>query len=144
MNKPEAIIVDLDGTLSDCTHRRHLAQEKNWKAFYEALVDDPVNEPVRNTVEALAESYAVLLVSGRPLDYLHHTLVWLDEKAISHDELHMRKSGDNRDDTIVKREILAELRKKYDIVMAFDDRDRVVKMWRDEGIPCFQVAEGNF
>lgn len=144
MNKTKAIIVDLDGTLCDCSHRRHLAEQRDWKGFYEALVDDPVNEHVRVTVEALAESYTVLLVSGRPLDYAYHTIVWLDESAICYDELHMRKSGDSRDDTIVKREILTELRKKYDIVMAFDDRDRVVKMWRDEGIPCFQVAEGSF
>ena len=28
--------------------------------------------------------------------------------------------------------------------LAFDDRDRVVKMWRDLGVPCFQVAPGDF
>jgi hypothetical protein len=26
----------------------------------------------------------------------------------------------------------------------FDDRDKVVKMWRDNGIICFQVAPGDF
>jgi len=28
--------------------------------------------------------------------------------------------------------------------MVFDDRDQVVEMWRANGIPCFQVAPGNF
>ena len=28
--------------------------------------------------------------------------------------------------------------------LAFDDRDRVVAMWREEGVPCFQVAPGDF
>jgi hypothetical protein len=28
--------------------------------------------------------------------------------------------------------------------MAFDDRNSVVKMWRDLGIPCAQVADGDF
>lgn len=32
----------------------------------------------------------------------------------------------------------------YEPIMAFDDRDRVVKMWRDAGIPCAQVAPGDF
>mgnify|MGYP001591708211 CR=1 FL=1 len=29
-------------------------------------------------------------------------------------------------------------------VMAFDARDRVVKTWRTNGVPCAQVAEGDF
>ena len=34
--------------------------------------------------------------------------------------------------------------KKNDIVCVFDDRYKVVKMWRENGLDCFQVAEGNF
>lgn len=30
------------------------------------------------------------------------------------------------------------------VLCAYDDRDRVVVMWRAEGIPCFQVAPGDF
>lgn len=53
----------------------------------------------------------------------------------------MRKTGDTRSDTIVKREILDELIKEYYIEFALDDRDRVVKQWRESGIKCLQVAE---
>lgn len=56
----------------------------------------------------------------------------------------MRKADDNRNDAIVKREILEELVKEYYIVAALDDRDRVVKMLRESGIKCLQVAYGNF
>jgi hypothetical protein len=28
--------------------------------------------------------------------------------------------------------------------MAFDDRSQVVKMWRKRGVPCAQVADGDF
>ena len=31
-----------------------------------------------------------------------------------------------------------------DVVCSFDDRDKVVQMWRDNGITCFQVNYGNF
>ena len=34
--------------------------------------------------------------------------------------------------------------RKNDIVCVFDDRDKVVKMWRENGLDCFQVANGNF
>ena len=33
---------------------------------------------------------------------------------------------------------------KNKIFCVLDDRDRVVKMWRDLGLTCFQVAQGNF
>jgi hypothetical protein len=28
-------------------------------------------------------------------------------------------------------------------IMAFDDRDEVVKMWKSKSIPCAQIAEGS-
>lgn len=28
--------------------------------------------------------------------------------------------------------------------LAFEDRDRCVAMWREEGVPCYQVAPGDF
>ena len=30
------------------------------------------------------------------------------------------------------------------LVAVFDDRDRVVAMWSAAGVPCFQVAAGEF
>lgn len=29
-------------------------------------------------------------------------------------------------------------------IFALDDRDRVVKMWREQGLKVLQVAEGDF
>ena len=33
---------------------------------------------------------------------------------------------------------------KDDIFAVFDDRQKVVDMWRANGFTCFQVADGNF
>ena len=33
---------------------------------------------------------------------------------------------------------------KENIVGVFDDRQKVVDMWRKNGLTCFQVADGNF
>ena len=33
---------------------------------------------------------------------------------------------------------------KERLVAVFEDRDRMVKMWRAAGVPCFQVADGEF
>jgi hypothetical protein len=57
----------------------------------------------------------------------------------------MRKNNDHREDSIVKQEMLDKIRLDgYNPTLVFDDRARVVEMWRKNGIKCFQVAEGNF
>ena len=33
---------------------------------------------------------------------------------------------------------------KDQVLCVFDDRDKVVQMWRDMGLTCMQVAPGNF
>jgi len=37
-----------------------------------------------------------------------------------------------------------ELNTGEEILCTFDDRDKVVKMWRDNGITCMQVNYGDF
>jgi len=57
----------------------------------------------------------------------------------------MRKTGDSRKDSIVKREIFEEhIKGKYRIQFVLDDRNQVVEMWRQLGLTCLQVAEGDF
>jgi hypothetical protein len=57
----------------------------------------------------------------------------------------MRKRGDKRKDVIVKKEIYEKfIKDNYEVFFVLDDRDQTVKGWRDLGLKCFQVAEGNF
>ena len=60
-------------------------------------------------------------------------------------DLYMRASGDYRADTIVKAELLDQIiAAGWSPIMAFEDRASVVTMWRERGIPCCQVAPGDF
>lgn len=144
------VVFDIDGTVADISQRRHFVstKPKNWKAFFEGMVDDTVIEEVRfvyNCIVANGE-YDVVFSSGRPDNYREQTVKWLyDNNFHVYDKLYMRKAGDYRPDYIVKKEILDNmLSDGYNPIMAFDDRDQVVKMWRDNGIVCMQVAEGSF
>ena len=58
----------------------------------------------------------------------------------------MRKTGDNRKDSIIKKEIYEKYLKpmNYHVLFILDDRNQVVEMWREMGFTVFQVAEGNF
>ena len=73
-------------------------------------------------------------------------MAWLDRHVgVPYDGLHMRVTGDQRKDSVVKAEIFdREIRDRYHVVGVFDDRAQVVRMWRSLGLTVFQVAEGDF
>ena len=57
----------------------------------------------------------------------------------------MRPEGDTRKDAILKREIYErEIRNRYNVAYVLDDRDQTVRVWRDLGLTCLQVADGDF
>jgi hypothetical protein len=89
----------------------------------------------------------VWIVSGRNEQARDDTLQWLKHYGLEPDWLKfMRAHKDHRPDDEVKREWLHSLATtdRARIVAVFDDRDRVVAMWRSEGLTCFQVAPGAF
>lgn len=144
----DAVIFDLDGTIALIEHRRHHVETrpKNWDAFYAAMAEDRANLPVINTLHGLMHvGYAGLICSGRPDNYRDVTEKWLDLNWVHHDALYMRKAGDHRADDIVKLELLQQIRDDGFVPhLVCDDRDRVVQMWRDQGLVCLQAAPGDF
>ena len=138
-NLPKAIICDLDGTLA-------LMNGRN--PFDAATCDkDLLNEPVANVLKNYKKlGYKILLVSGREDQYKAPTLRFLETHGILFDDLIMRKSNDNRKDSIIKTEIFTNhIKDNYFIEFVLDDRNQVVDTWRkDLKLPCFQVYYGDF
>jgi hypothetical protein len=91
-------------------------------------------------------SSEILILSGRTDDCRDVTEQWLAKHLpVNYRELHMRKTGDHRKDSVVKEEIFwRDIAPNYNVLGVFDDRDQVVRMWRSIGLTCFQVAPGNF
>lgn len=134
---PHAIVCDIDGTLANMTGRSPYD--------YSRVSEDTVDTVVLNLLSLLLRSgKRILFVSGRDGECYDETKKWIESYYSGEYQLVMRATGDKRCDSIVKREILDELIKEYYIEFTLDDRDRVVKMWRESGIKCLQVAEGNF
>lgn len=139
-------VFDLDGTLADCEHRLSHIQKspKDWPAFFAACAGDG---PIRHTIELLHTlsdiGHRVEIWSGRSDECRAQTEAWLNDCGIDPRRLtFMRRAGDHRNDDDLKREFLNQSDRRPDIV--FDDRARVVAMWRTEGVPCFQVAAAEF
>lgn len=130
-----AIICDIDGTLALMTGRSPYIPDKT----------DILNEEVANILRFSSEYVNIFLVSGRSEDYRELTVEWLSENNIQYHHLLMRESGDNRPDEIIKKELYEEhIKDKFYVRYILDDRDKVVRMWRDEGLLCLQVYYGDF
>ena len=141
-------LFDIDGTLADCEHRLHhiRKQPKDWRAYFaEAAGDTPIPHIIEIAKLIGYSGRTVIYVSGRSDECRAATLDWLRRHGLPDGTLFMRQAGDHTDDDILKSQMLdAILLLGFQPVMAFDDRDRVVKMWRERGIPCAQVAPGDF
>jgi hypothetical protein len=86
---------------------------------------------------------SVIFTSGRDETARHDTMQWLEEHVGTPDfQLLLRDAGDSRADEIVKQEMLDKVRLFYNIIMVFDDRQKVVNMWRANGLTCLQVTPG--
>ena len=139
------IICDLDGTLADIEHRRHhvTTRPKNWSAFFRACTEDSPIVPVIETVKALyAAGHRIEIWSGRSDEVRHETEIWLAAAGLPDVTLKMRADGDSTPDDVLKESWLLEEPALPDLV--FDDRNKVVAMWRLHGIVCAQVAPGDF
>lgn len=136
-NLPDAIIVDMDGTLAILHNRSPYDVSKCDR--------DLPNVPVLETVYKWQDSLKIIVVSGRTDDGKELTEKWLKENKVNYVALHMRKVDDFRKDSIIKQEIYEKyIRDKYNIKFILDDRNQVVEMWRSLGLTVFQVAEGDF
>ncbi len=150
-------IFDLDGTLALIEHRRWIIEDPSrddskWRRFYAACDKDQPNTAVITVMEELRHSGAeVWIFSGRSDEVRGKTVDWITRYTsfMSWEldtSLTMRSEGDYTPDDELKKQwldlMLVDDRNR--LVAAFDDRRRVVDMWRANGVTCFQVADGEF
>ena len=154
MSRRPLYIFDLDGTLALMEHRLPFINngEKRWREFYEACDQDQPNIPVITLLNHLRQARAeIWIFTGRSDVVREKTEKWLfTHTSLSISEIQqgifMRKDGDYRQDQMLKKFWLLGLSEqdRGRIQMVFEDRDCVVQMWRENGIPCLQVANGAF
>lgn len=139
LSKKEAICVDIDGTLADLGDRN---------PYQYGIMNDKIVVPVRDVLQVFADvrPYCeIIITSGREEKTRKDTETWLKQNKVPYSKLFLRKTGDNRRDASVKKEIYnTEILPYYNVNFVLDDRNQVVAMLRELGLTVFQVAEGNF
>lgn len=124
--------------------------ETNWKAdwdkFYDLCDKDLPNEPViRMWQELIGDATLKLYIfSGRSEVVREKTIKWLIDNKVFWGTLFMRPDKDYTPDEELKKKWLDQIGGPDRVFCCFDDRQKVVDMWRSMGITCFQVAPGKF
>ena len=152
-------IFDVDGTLVNVDARvayakhgkRDFDKVMNWDLFLDPEVMSTLDTPNWDVIaifKALAlPQNRLIITTARNERHEEVTRAQLERATIDKHNysLYMREDGDMRPDEIVKAELLEKIKKDgFKPEVAFDDRDQVVKMWRELGIKCYQVREGKF
>jgi hypothetical protein len=125
----------------------------DWRAFFADCDMDEPNRAVLDTLWQLHRSGADIWIwSGRSDEVRDKTEQWLEKHLglecwyFIKKSLRMRHQGDYTPDEKLKKSWYDSLSSedKARLVAIFDDRAKVVRMWRELGVACFQVAEGDF
>lgn len=134
----QCFVFDIDGTLA-------IKWDRDIYDYTRVWLDTP-NDWICDVYIYLSQEYHDFIVcSGREDSCREETMQWLTKHLYCPPKfLYMRKTGDHRADDIVKKEMLDEIRKEYEITAWFDDRDKVVKMLRENWVTVCQVNYWNF
>lgn len=137
---PECLVVDVDGTLALLGDRSPYDTKKCDQDVLNVAVAEVIDMYRRRIAPAF-----ILLITGRNEEHRKATHQWLAKYHVPFDALYMRQDGDKRSDFIIKEEIYEqEIKGKYNVLLILEDRTQVVKMWREKGLPCWQVALGDY
>lgn len=136
---PDLILFDIDGTLA------HMNGKRGPFDWLKVDLDDLDKTVARIFKMHRKQGDIIFCLSGRDGSGRKKTEEWLEFYDIVPDRLLMRQEGDFRADNIIKQEIYErEIENKYNVIVIYDDRNKVVKMWRSLGLKVFQVNPGDF
>lgn len=150
--KQNAIVIDLDGTLIDNEHKYHECvshkNEFDFRKFMENTIDD---KPCRAILEIASllywsEDYIVIFLTARHEDYRDVTLRWLNnhldtpEKLSEYLYMRVENQDEKVSDSDSKQKNLDIIKNSYNVILAIDDREENIQMFKRNNIKCLQVV----
>ena len=142
MDKHNAVIFDIDGTISDserCAWHSDLIAQGDWSWFKEIARDAPAIEETVRTLQSLvhAGETQVILLTARQESFRELTIKWLVQHGIPADiDLWMRPPAMNGwPDWQFKLAQYQKIRQYCDVVATYDDKPEICKLWEILGVP---------
>lgn len=137
MGLPYVYIVDIDGTVADHRGIRDPYDTSRYQ------LDKPHHRVIDTVWNLSIAGFPIIFVSGRDEAFRKVTEQWLEDNVgITVEYLFMRPEGDTRNDAVVKHELFHKhIAGVYNVIGVFDDRGRVLRMWRAIGLTTFAVGD---
>jgi predicted kinase len=137
---PDCYIFDIDGTLAI------KAVERSYFEWSKVIFDTPNASVVTLFKQLLQTDNKIFVFSGRDKICKEDTVKWLirviGNQKFDQSNLFMRELGNMEDDCIIKEKMYREnIENKYNVLGIFDDRPKVVRMWRSLGLSVFAIGD---
>ena len=134
---PDAVCFDVDGTLFNRKNRSPFD-------FTKIKKDEPIKIVFEQMKFHFSKERTIFVFSGRDDSCWSDTFDQISGNYEGNFYLFMRKTGDKRRDSIIKREMYEQhIKDKYNLIAVYDDRPQVLnELWRELGIFTFDVGRG--
>jgi hypothetical protein len=140
------IIVDIDNTLANNSHRYELATNPdgsiNWDVLYDydnVITDTPIQHIIDSVKFWNKSGYKIKLFTSRPERIREATEYWLNKYEVPYDELHMRSVEDHYiKDTELKRKMYNKFADGK-VLFAIDDSQEIIDLWESLGILSYKI-----
>ncbi len=138
------VCVDLDSTLADTRHRRHLVDPANpdWRTYSLAAgADRPIEGPIE-LVRLLAQTCSIVILSARDEASRSLTEEWLRRHDVPHDGLILYRDGMDPTDlgeykSLKVRGMRAD---GHRVVLVVEDAPAVADAVRSTGVPVLLLT----
>lgn len=138
-------IFDIDGVLMQITPERLRCLQRTVSDMDGFNMMGRAAEPIRamtTVARCLAEDgFLIVLMTGCSDKWREDRIAWLREHDVPFHLLLMRKEGDHRSDVKLKREWLVPYM-THEVLFIAEDRDHLVKEFRDLGFTVLQPSPG--
>ena len=143
----EIVIFDLDGVISDASHRQHFLRgtKKDWDGFFSACSDDPPISSGLELTKIINKLQGLIILTARPSTVQSETLDWLNHHGVSWNALIMRSEQDHLSSAEMKLLAIGEIEAaSFNPILVFDDDPKNIAMFKEEGIPVVSVHSGYY
>lgn len=140
----ELIVCDLDGTLADNQHRKHLVPapggERDWTLYSKACVYDMPIVGVISLINLLWNHYGIFLLSNRESSAMDETRWWLSRHGVMYDFIKLREPGDVAGSSEYKVQAIESIKDDgYKVHLLIDDLPSTFTQVSSAGTPVVCV-----
>lgn len=137
---PNIVIFDLDGTLFDESHRRHLHEEKKYEEYFKLCSQDtPIQKIIDMLKKHKEEGDYIWILSGRSEICLEETIKTLQDNNIPYDNIKLRGKDNFTPDYVMKPVWVSKYVGSERVTAIYDDTDNVIIALRKKGFNVIDV-----